>query len=953
MKIRKLLAAVLALVMVLAVAPVASLADVVADATYEAAQQNKLATTWAALEAAEAEALKNNMTREEVIKAVYEAALNQENVDKDSFSDFTEDGFFFTVDGMYSAYSYRLHNSPTANPNNKEESEYIYAVVPEQGVVKTTVSDLRGTNCGAAGSPNVLLVGPNYNESCTTPGYYDSSFTDQYMTEARSIATATGGTCTMLGGHNATGPNIAAAYTNKGVVIYDSHGSQSGTSSYLCLTTNSGITTTDYNNGWAVAYGSSEAWIDGRYIQNHISGTLSNCFVWMAICEGMKKAGKGTTGTALLAAGAGGVYGYSQSVSFTGDYKYEATFWTQMKNGATVKSAIQTMKSTWGNWDPAYSSSSGAAWPIVMSAVDAFPSNPDGTQTVNCDWELFGTNYTVTATSNNTNYGTVSVNGYVITASPKTGYYAAGYTVTSGTATVTQNGNTFTVNPSSDCTVRINFAAKTQYTVSFTANGTSQGSQTAYSGDSITLPTSVNVNPDGWTFIGWVAQQVSETTTKPTYYAPSASYNVTGNATLYALYNRLDGEGGETVYQQTDTLEVGGRYVITAGNYAVGNTIYNTSNNHYVTSQSVSINDSTNTLTTSVDINTILYEIESGSASAGYVFKNVGNGQYLTLGSDEYLIVGSNSLAWLWTGSDLNNQIDSEGYYYLARSSNSTYFTTSKNTNGTIVMYGEVTLGTYYYTTSPVASTPTYTVVFKDWDGTVLSTQTVEQGQDAVAPANPTRVGYTFTGWDVAFTNVQSDLIVTAQYTINTYTVTFKDWDGTVLKTQTVNYGGSATPPANPTRVGYTFTGWSGSYTNVTTNVTVIAQYTINTYTVTFKDWDGTTLKTQTVNYGGAATAPSVPGREGYTFIGWDVDFSNVTSDLIVTAQYTENSLEPTLLGDIDLDGQVTAADALLAMRHAMGISTITGQGLVNGDMDGDGVVTSSDAILIMRAAMA
>ncbi|MBQ5487408.1 MAG: hypothetical protein IIT70_00935, partial [Clostridia bacterium] len=374
MKIRNLLAAVLALVMVLAVVPVASLADVVADATYEAAQQNKLATTWAALEAAEAEALKNNMTREEVIKAVYEAALNQENVDKDSFSDFTEDGFFFTVDGMYSAYSYRLHNSPTANPNNKEESEYIYAVVPEQGVVKTTVSDLRGTNCGAAGTPNVLLVGPNYNESCTTPGYYDSSFTDQYMTEARSIATATGGTCTMLGGHNATGPNIAAAYTNKGVVIYDSHGSQSGTSSYLCLTTNSGITTTDYNNGWAVAYGSSEAWIDGRYIQNHISGTLSNCFVWMAICEGMKKAGKGTTGTALLAAGAGGVYGYSQSVSFTGDYKYEATFWTQMKNGATVKSAIQTMKSTWGNWDPAYSSSSGAAWPIVMSAVDAFPS---------------------------------------------------------------------------------------------------------------------------------------------------------------------------------------------------------------------------------------------------------------------------------------------------------------------------------------------------------------------------------------------------------------------------------------------------------------------------------------------------------------------------------------------------------------------------------------------------
>ena len=64
----------------------------------------------------------------------------------------------------------------------------------------------------------------------------------------------------------------------------------------------------------------------------------------------------------------------------------------------------------------------------------------------------------------------------------------------------------------------------------------------------------------------------------------------------------------------------------------------------------------------------------------------------------------------------------------------------------------------------------------------------------------------------------------------------------------------------------------------------------VTQYTVTFKDWDDTTLKTQTVNSGASATAPSDPTRAGYTFTGWDKTFTNVTSDLTVTAQYTQNS---------------------------------------------------------------
>ncbi len=236
-----------------------------------------------------------------------------------------------------------------------------------------------------------------------------------------------------------------------------------------------------------------------------------------------------------------------------------------------------------------------------------------------------------------------------------------------------------------------------------------------------------------------------------------------------------------------------------------------------------------------------------------------------------------------------------------------------------------------------------HTVTFKDWDGIVLKTQEVQHGGDAEAPADPTRVGYTFTGWDKAFTNITADLVVTAQYEINTYTVTFKDWDGTVLKTQEVQHGGDAEAPADPTRTGYTFTGWDKAFTNITADLVVTAQYEINTYTVTFKDWDGTELKTQEVQYGGDAEAPADPTRTGYTFTGWDKAFTNIMADLVVTAQYE-------MLGDVDGDGNVSMADALTILRMAMDILPVENQQIA--DVDGDGFITSMDALLALRFAM-
>ena len=201
---------------------------------------------------------------------------------------------------------------------------------------------------------------------------------------------------------------------------------------------------------------------------------------------------------------------------------------------------------------------------------------------------------------------------------------------------------------------------------------------------------------------------------------------------------------------------------------------------------------------------------------------------------------------------------------------------------------------------------------------------------------------YNYDGEPIEFA-IQNGAVTVAAAQPELHTVTFKDWDGTVLNTQEVQYGGDAEAPADPTRVGYTFTGWDKAFTNITADLVVTAQYEINTYTVTFKDWNGTVLKTQEVQYGGDAEAPADPTRVGYTFTGWDKAFTNITADLVVTAQYE-------MLGDVDDDGNVSMADALTILRMAMDILPVENQQIA--DVDGDGFITSMDALLALRFAM-
>jgi len=217
------------------------------------------------------------------------------------------------------------------------------------------------------------------------------------------------------------------------------------------------------------------------------------------------------------------------------------------------------------------------------------------------------------------------------------------------------------------------------------------------------------------------------------------------------------------------------------------------------------------------------------------------------------------------------------------------------------------------------------TVIFRDWDGKVLDTQSVKKGTAAVAPANPKRFGYTFTGWDVPFNNITDPTTVTARYTINYYNVNFVDWDGVVLKTESVAFGSTATPPANPSRYGYTFTGWNPADFTITAEaeLSVTAQYEINKYDVTFVTYDGTVIKTQIVEHGSGATPPDIPTRTGHAFTGWDVDFSNVISDMTVTAlwaPYLELTAES---GTVTLTASLREGADLSAKENAQVILAV------------------------------
>lgn len=191
-----------------------------------------------------------------------------------------------------------------------------------------------------------------------------------------------------------------------------------------------------------------------------------------------------------------------------------------------------------------------------------------------------------------------------------------------------------------------------------------------------------------------------------------------------------------------------------------------------------------------------------------------------------------------------------------------------------------------------------YTVTFQSEGGSEVASQ-IRANTPAARPADPTKEGYTFIGWyngesEWNFADaVATDLTLTAKWQVNQYTITFDTAGGSEVPSITQDYGTAITPPAAPTRTGYTFAGWDREIPTAmpAENMTITARWQVNQYTITFKPENGGQDIVIKQDYGTAITAPANPTKTGYTFAGWDREIPTTmpAGDMTITARWTEN----------------------------------------------------------------
>jgi uncharacterized repeat protein (TIGR02543 family) len=168
-----------------------------------------------------------------------------------------------------------------------------------------------------------------------------------------------------------------------------------------------------------------------------------------------------------------------------------------------------------------------------------------------------------------------------------------------------------------------------------------------------------------------------------------------------------------------------------------------------------------------------------------------------------------------------------------------------------------------------------YTITFDSAGGSEVASITQDYGTAITAPADPTKEGYTFVGWEPALptTMPAEDVTITAKWTINQYTITFNTDGGSSIAPITVDYGAAIIAPADPTKTGYTFAGWDKEIptTMPAEDVTITAKWKVNKYTITYKVDGKIYGEVETYDFGTEISIRPVPIKEGYTFSGWNI----------------------------------------------------------------------------------
>ncbi len=479
----------------------------------------------------------------------------------------------------------------------------------------------------------------------------------------------------------------------------------------------------------------------------------------------------------------------------------------------------------------------------------------------------------------------------------------------------------------------------TDYTVIFQDwDGTELSKQTYHYGDAITAPaapTKVADNTYTYTFTGWDEELIctgNMTITaeyKPTYIDYTVIFqNWNGTELSKGAYHYGDAitapddptKAADNTYTYTFTgwdkeLTCTGDMTITAvysSTYIDYTVVFKNWDDKELSSQTYHYGDAITAPTnpTKAADNTYTYSFTGWDKELTCTGNMTITAEYSSSYID-YTVVFEN-----WDGTELSR----ETYHYgdsitspvnPTKAADNTYTYTFEGWDKAIVDCA----GNATYTATYNSTYIDYTVVFKDWNGTVLSTKTYHWGDTVTAPANPTKAAdntytYAFTGWDKTVVNCAGNATYTATYnsTYIDYTVVFKDWNDKIISEKTYHWGDKVTVPSNPTKTSdstytYAFAGWDKPVVNCAGNATYTATYisAYIDYTVTFKNWNGTVLSTKTYHYGDKVTVPADPTRVAdntytYAFAGWDKTVVDCAGDAMYTATYSSSYIDYTVV---------------------------------------------------------
>ena len=242
---------------------------------------------------------------------------------------------------------------------------------------------------------------------------------------------------------------------------------------------------------------------------------------------------------------------------------------------------------------------------------------------------------------------------------------------------------------------------------------------------------------------------------------------------------------------------------------------------------------------------------------------------------------------------ELRQEPQKEGYTFGGWSSETGFNMPAEN----VVIEGSFKVNEY---------TVTYFVDDKFYD----SIETYSYGSQVKLKEAPQKEGYTFSGWDHddRFTMPAEDVVVKGSFNINSYKVTY-EVDGTPYgMVEIYKYGELVTLQKNPTKEGYTFSGWdhSNEFAMPARDVKIKGSFIVNSYTVTYKV-DGAQIgEPETYKYGEAVTLREKPSKEGYTFNGWSYEagFNMPAEDVVIEGSYQINSYTVTYKVDGEQFGE-------------------------------------------------